>query len=264
MLIAHSVRLYIHEVCFRLRLGYMKKSKLTEAPFSIRYSAFLCLLYSLFIPIIVAAPLVIATKLGLPLAQRIGLDKTNVYLLLIFINLIAAIVLFWLISRQLKVSKSSWALLGIRKFKFWKSLKYIAGWPLIIIGGLSLVAVISNLLGYQPPAKGVENDPVVLKHQLLAVFIAVSLIAPLLEEVLYRGILFPSIARKYGTYWGVALSSIFFAVSHINPIQMVTTIILAPYLCLMYKRLNSIIPGMVLHSLHNAAVTAITIASLQG
>lgn len=241
----------------------MKKSKVNEAPFSIRYSIFLCLLYSLIIPIIVAAPLIIAKKLGSPLAQRIGLDKTNLYLLLLFIAAIAAIVLFWLIARQLKVSKNTWALLGIRKFKFWKSFKYIAGWPLVIIGCLAVVALVSNLLGYQPSEKGGLNDPVAAKHQLLAVLIAVSLFVPLLEEVLYRGILFPSIARKYGTIWGVILSSIFFAVSHINPIQMVTAVILAPYLCLMYKRLNSIIPGMILHSLHNAAVTAITIASLR-
>jgi membrane protease YdiL (CAAX protease family) len=248
---------------FRLCLNYMKKSQVPEAQFTIKYSVFLCLLYSLFIPVIIAAPLIIAKKLGFPLAQRIGLDKTNIYLLLILITATAAVVLFLLISRQLKLSKNTWSSLGLRKFKFWQSLKYIAGWPFVLIGCLAIVAGISALLGYQPPAKSMEES-VAIKQQLLPVFIAVSLFAPLLEEILYRGILFPSIARKYGFTLGIILSSVFFAISHINPIQIVTTIILGPYLCIMYKRLNSIIPGMILHSIHNAAVTAITIASLRG
>lgn len=172
----------------------------------------------------------------------------------------SAIVIGFLIGKKVKSTHHSWHDLGLRRFAAWPTVKYIVAWPFVLVGCIVLVAIVMNLLGISP---GENLTKSTLQHNgLLPTLVIASLFAPVLEEVLFRGMLFPSISRRYNITVGVMASSLIFAVLHVNPVQIVTALILGPYLCLMYRRLNSIYPGMILHALHNAAITYITLKAI--
>lgn len=46
--------------------------------------------------------------------------------------------------------------------------------------------------------------------------VMVGLVAPLTEELFYRGLVLRSVEKRFGTGWGVAVSSVVFGLSHMN------------------------------------------------
>lgn len=79
------------------------------------------------------------------------------------------------------------------------------------------------------------------------------LFAPVVEELLFRGILYPAI--KQSGYPRVALwgTSILFAVTHMNLMTLVPLTFLAVVLALLYEATNDLLAPIVTHSLFNAA-----------
>lgn len=81
---------------------------------------------------------------------------------------------------------------------------------------------------------------------------ATVVIAPLAEEVLFRGILYPAIkARGYPrlALWGTAA---FFALIHLNVATFLPLMFLAVALTWLYEKTNNLLAGVITHSLFNA------------
>jgi CAAX protease family protein len=85
----------------------------------------------------------------------------------------------------------------------------------------------------------------------VAGLVTLVLVPPLFEETVFRGFLFPAIAKRWGVAWGAVLSSAIFGVAHFQVNLGIYTFMLGLVLCVMYVRLKSIVPGMVLHMLNN-------------
>jgi len=56
------------------------------------------------------------------------------------------------------------------------------------------------------------TDPV----NVVILLVMVGLVAPLTEELFYRGLVLRSVEKRFGTGWGVAVSSVVFGLSHMN------------------------------------------------
>jgi len=86
----------------------------------------------------------------------------------------------------------------------------------------------------------------------LLLFVAVSIIAPLGEELLFRGF-FQQILEKY---WkdvtrAVLVTALFFAMIHMNPYWFVQIYILGVILGFLAWKTKSVIPALILHSMNN-------------
>jgi membrane protease YdiL (CAAX protease family) len=82
-------------------------------------------------------------------------------------------------------------------------------------------------------------------------FIVGVLMAPIVEEVFFRGFLFQGFRQKYGWIAAGLLSSAIFAVAHLDPVALIPTFILGCVLAYVYHRSNSVWPGVILHFLVN-------------
>lgn len=76
-------------------------------------------------------------------------------------------------------------------------------------------------------------------------------VAPLVEEIFFRGFLFQGFRQKYGWVNGMLLSSAIFAAAHLNLVVLIPTFILGSLLAYLYHRSNSIWPGVIVHFLVN-------------
>lgn len=143
-------------------------------------------------------------------------------------------------------------------------LRHFAGTVLLRILSLmplGLVHAIWLLFLYEAGAGVEEQDVVSLMRQKFregdpgyiaaAAFLAVVL-APVVEELVFRGLLFGWLRARCGTVAGAVLSSLAFAAVHASLTAIVALFLVALLLCALYTRTRSLYPCMLYHSLLNA------------
>lgn len=83
-------------------------------------------------------------------------------------------------------------------------------------------------------------------------YLVVGLLAPLAEEMVFRGAILRSLLRWKENPWiGIVISAVLFAVIHMNPAQMPHAFLIGLLLGWMYYRTDSIVPGVVYHWVNN-------------
>lgn len=80
--------------------------------------------------------------------------------------------------------------------------------------------------------------------------LTLCVLAPVVEEAMFRGLLLPRFALKWGLRWGVVVSSAIFAVAHSDPVG---AFIFAVAMCALYVRTQSLLLPMFCHGLNNLA-----------
>jgi hypothetical protein len=86
----------------------------------------------------------------------------------------------------------------------------------------------------------------------LALGVTAILLAPVAEEIFFRGVLYPAI-KQAGfprvAWWGTAL---FFAVVHVNLVTFVPLTVLALALIALYERTDNLLAPITAHAMFNA------------
>lgn len=86
------------------------------------------------------------------------------------------------------------------------------------------------------------------------VFLKVAVIAPVVEELIFRGLLLNGFRRNYNGFVAVFMSALLFSLFHLNPWQMPATFILGLLLGWLMLRTNNILVAIIGHSINNAWV----------
>lgn len=150
----------------------------------------------------------------------------------------------------------TWAALGLRKAPVGRSLKYIAGFfvlSLLTVVGLIAVLIVLQVSG--PEASAVR--PARSAAEWIWLLAGAVIIGPLGEEVIHRGMIFGFLRHRHRIVVAALISAAVFALVHMSPTALVTAFPLGLYLCFMYQRLGSIVPGMILHMSWNLVVSLI-------
>jgi membrane protease YdiL (CAAX protease family) len=108
---------------------------------------------------------------------------------------------------------------------------------------------------------GIQGTPVGLF--LLAV-LAGCVIAPLAEELFFRGYIFQTFSARYGRVWAYLFSAGLFAVVHANAAAAAPIFVLGLMLAYIVQSSGSILPGVIAHGLNNAIAFALLYAGVTG
>lgn len=93
-------------------------------------------------------------------------------------------------------------------------------------------------------------------YMITAIFIA-----PVYEELMFRGILFPYFTKRAGLIPGVVIVSVLFALMHLHTPSLVPLAMLSGTLCLAYWRTGSLWTSIGVHMIFNAvSILALNIA----
>lgn len=126
--------------------------------------------------------------------------------------------------------------------------------PILILWGIILIiasgVVIEPLLELFPP-KWFNMLSGYMGSGIWAIMTAV-LAAPILEELLFRGVIQRSITMKYGGLTGVVVAAAIFGIIHFNPVQVVNAFVVGLILGFIYYKTNSLISVMIIHAVNNA------------
>ena len=98
---------------------------------------------------------------------------------------------------------------------------------------------------------------------LIGSLIAQAIIAPLTEELTFRGLMLSRFNKGLPTWIGIAISSIIFGVMHGNLIWFVYAALLGAVFCLIANRTNSILSTIMIHALFNSLGTVLAYAEFE-
>lgn len=82
--------------------------------------------------------------------------------------------------------------------------------------------------------------------------VVTAVIAPITEELFFRGFLFKGLREKYGWVNALMFSSIIFALFHGQVATLLPTFLLGALFSYLYQRTESVFPGMILHCAVNS------------
>ena len=83
-------------------------------------------------------------------------------------------------------------------------------------------------------------------------YFIIGLLAPLVEELVFRGAILRALLRWKSNPWiGIVISAVMFSAIHMNPAQMPHAFLVGLLLGWMYYRTDSIVPGVVYHWVNN-------------
>jgi uncharacterized protein len=85
-------------------------------------------------------------------------------------------------------------------------------------------------------------------------FLKVAVLAPIIEETLFRGIIMHGLMKNYKSWYAILLSGLLFSVFHLNPWQMTYTFFLGLFLGWVMFRTRSLPLCIIAHSINNMIV----------
>ncbi len=99
----------------------------------------------------------------------------------------------------------------------------------------------------------ISGENLVPKNNVDFLFLAIAtiILAPIVEELIFRGILLHRLSIKWGIISAVFISSILFGISHLG-LAVIGAFVFGITMTALYKKTNSISSSIVAHSINNA------------
>lgn len=171
---------------------------------------------------------------------------------IIFVALVLAIV-------KLKY-KQSWAAIGLHKDldRHWLMLGLGQGVLLFFI--VTIVGIImSSIYPYEvkPQAFASVINSVSNWREALLLIVIGSVIAPISEEIYFRGFLYTALKGKTGKTAAIIISASFFGLLHFDLLRFIPITLGGIWLTYIYEKTGSLLTSMLAHSVWNSIMTAL-------
>ncbi len=172
--------------------------------------------------------------------------------------LFMAIPPLWIVFYQIKSKEGKFS---FKKdyFQFnYSPIKYsilqgVKGWlmiiPFVLMVSLLMNNFIDNQNGSNPLLEIVLNNNNYFAFILL--FLTTTFLAPLFEEIIFRGVLLPILSRDFGIIIGITISSLIFALAHLSISEMPPLFVLGIGLGITRLISGRLSSSVVMHSLWN-------------
>ena len=177
---------------------------------------------------------------------------------IINICVIDGLVLFFIHYFVSKKYKQKITSLGINFKDFFKKIglgitTYIAIIPILILL-IVFLSILAQWLNYQPPSHPLVDILLSEKKAVFLIFLFLlgGIIGPIIEEIFFRGFIYPAIKKKTGVFFSIVITATFFAILHQNPFAFLPIFFLGTVLAYLYEKSSSLIPSITIHILHNS------------
>jgi len=135
----------------------------------------------------------------------------------------------------------------------------IAGVIVASGGAVILLSEVDNLVRFAlPPPKPIVHIMRELsapsQHHFWALVFLMVIVAPVTEELMFRGLILRGFLRRFSIVGAFLLSAMLFGTIHLNPWQFISAFGLGVMFAWWYARTQSLIPSLIGHALANATV----------
>lgn len=166
-------------------------------------------------------------------------------LLLIYLSIVAVTGLAFSTLKLINIHQA----IGFHYFK----IKYLIG-ALLIAGILWLLDYYYQINVLHVNMQDQAKKWLAQQDNLTAAFISTVILAPIIEEMVFRGVLFKTINKYLSQFWTVLLLSAVFSSFHYSIIQTITLFIASVFYFWLSIKSKSIVPAITAHIINNALV----------
>ncbi len=126
--------------------------------------------------------------------------------------------------------------------------------------GFLVASFLGGMIQMSLEALGQEAAPQEIVHLFqestrpenrIIIALTAVLLAPLVEELLFRGVVFTALLQYLPRFWAFALSSLFFGLVHFNAVSLLPLSILAALFAWSYEKTGNLWVPILAHSLFN-------------
>ena len=110
---------------------------------------------------------------------------------------------------------------------------------------------------YHTPINPVQFESMMAQNSVdrLLLLLVTAVAAPIVEELMFRGLLYPALRNSWGKIGGAAFSGAVFAIVHPTiPNGFLPIMLLGFVFALTYERRGSLLPNIVMHGIHNGLI----------
>jgi membrane protease YdiL (CAAX protease family) len=131
------------------------------------------------------------------------------------------------------------------------------GWRPVVLGVLvtEALSVAVSHLGIEPEGMK-EVGKIAREPGFFGSLVAIAALAPLVEELIFRGLLYGWLAGRWGTILAWIVSSLVFAAAHVEPAHAILVLPLGLWFGWLRRRTDSIWPSLVAHMVNNGLAIA--------
>jgi len=190
--------------------------------------------------------LLVASVIPFALLARSRSSEPNFGLVISLGELLLLVPVWLLATRKYRVG---WDTLGLRSFK-WEMLGLGCGLMLLSLAFNLVYGLFLGLFGLR-----IQPDLAPIFDQLSSpwlLLIGGAVVAPIVEEIFFRGFMFAGLRPRYGWQRAAVVSSALFALIHLIPTAIIPIFLLGYIFAYLYHRSNSIWPAILMHSATNA------------
>lgn len=167
--------------------------------------------------------------------------------------------IYWFAFRRKKIPLlSGLKLTGVSGSMVGRVFMGLAAWmaavPVVLIA-FAISNVLFGTHGSQSPVLSILFQ-VARSNNLPAIalfYLSLSVLAPLCEEPLFRGLLYQGLRARIGVAGGAIISALLFAVLHLDPGGLGPLFALGLVLAIVFEKSGSLVPSIITHGLWNGA-----------
>lgn len=217
------------------------------------------------IVLLLAFGILLATVATLPFTEDInavilgeGEPTLAGAIVLITSTQVALLLVTWAFVLRSRAIAFAMPLLGARRDR---AFAVGAGWGIVTWIGASIVTYLIVLLlervGLEPDQQAAERAIGFLEPWLVVA--AVVIVAPIAEEVFFRGVAFNAWLRERGRRFAYIGSAALFAAIHVSLVSLVPIFLLGLALAWVYRRTGSLVAPIAMHATFNAISVGIAL-----
>jgi len=132
------------------------------------------------------------------------------------------------------------------------------GWRPLVLGSVVALALSIAVSQFGLEPQGIKEAMEVVREpgMLAPSLFVIAGLAPLVEELVFRGLLYGWVAGRWGTVAAWIVSSLAFAAAHVEPAHIILVLPLALWFGWLRRRTDSLLPSLVAHMVNNGFAVA--------
>lgn len=157
--------------------------------------------------------------------------------------------------------RARWRDLGFSYYSFIKTIWYsFLALLLIMLINFVYVILMTRVFKISPPSSKIEELITNKNVSYIMLLIVVSVIAPVCEEIFFRGFLFQGFKKRWGVPAGMLISSFLFSAAHLDLYNFLPLLAIGWVLAYLFHKTKSLLPVIFLHAIYNLILILILLS----
>jgi membrane protease YdiL (CAAX protease family) len=127
----------------------------------------------------------------------------------------------------------------------------------------SYVILMTRVFKINPPPSKIEELISNKNVSYVMLLVVVSVIAPVCEEIFFRGFLFQGFKKRWGVTAGILVSSALFSAAHLDLYNLLPLLAIGWVLAYVFHKTKSLFPVIFLHAAYNLVLILILLSQIR-